>query len=207
MQPEEPRRKLGLPMYPHKSRHHNTTHHNPTQTYAIYMELNWATVRRQVENSDEGCLSPTQLKAAGNAEDMAIIMEWCDRGTLSQAIRHKQLHDIKGSPRIDWLFQCAYEIASAMTYMHSLHLVHGDLKPGNIMLKSTSTEARGFILKVADFGMSRLLSEGRSIVTETMGTYAYMPPELVKDHKLSTKMDVYSFGVILWELYTGRVGG
>ena len=60
-------------------------------------------------------------------------------------------------------------------------------------------------MQVGDFGMSRLVEQGSdSIETSTHGTVTHMPPELLMDGRLSRATDVYSFGVILWELYTAR---
>ena len=72
----------------------------------------------------------------------------------------------------------AREIAAAMTYLHSLDILHGDLTGGNILLVSSNKDARMFIAKVADFGLSRVLS-AEAISTGTYGTVTHMPPELL----------------------------
>lgn len=65
--------------------------------------------------------------------------------------------------------------------------------------------ALGAVAKVADFGLARLYREGDATqVTETYGTVSHMPPELLRDRQLSPHADVFAFGVILWELYTGQ---
>lgn len=65
-----------------------------------------------------------------------------------------------------------------MTYLHSLDILHGDLTGGNILLVSSNKDARMFIAKVADFGLSRVLS-AEAISTGTYGTVTHMPPELL----------------------------
>lgn len=65
-----------------------------------------------------------------------------------------------------------------MTYLHSLDILHGDLTGGNILLVSSNKDSRGFIAKVADFGLSRVLS-AEAVSTGTYGTVTHMPPELL----------------------------
>lgn len=65
-----------------------------------------------------------------------------------------------------------------MTYLHSLDILHGDLTGGNILLVSSNKDKRGFIAKVADFGLSRVLS-AEAVSTGTYGTVTHMPPELL----------------------------
>ena len=72
----------------------------------------------------------------------------------------------------------AREIASALMYLHSRDVLHGDLTGGNILLISSDTDERGFTAKVADFGLSRMLGS-EAVNTGTYGTVTHMPPELL----------------------------
>ena len=83
-----------------------------------------------------------------------------------------------------------------MTYLHELGILHGDLSGNNVLFASNMDA------KVCDFGLSRLASPA-TVATETHGTVAYMPPELLGRGLLSKATDVYSFGVILFELFSG----
>ena len=63
--------------------------------------------------------------------------------------------------------------------------------------------ANGVLIQVADFGLSR--QAGDSVDTDTYGTVTHMPPELLMEGKLTKSADVYAFGVLLWEMFTGEI--
>lgn len=94
-----------------------------------------------------------------------------------------------------------------MDYLHAAGIIHGDLKTANVLLKSTTSDMRGFVCKLADFGLSHILDSNTftHVVTETHGTMAYMPPELLKDGYLSFATDVFSFAMVMWEIFCGNV--
>lgn len=94
------------------------------------------------------------------------------------------------------------QVANALHYLHrgsSTPVVHCDLKPSNILLDQ-DLDAR-----VSDFGVAKLLSHEESIVyTETVATLGYVAPEYGFEGQVSTKCDIYSFGIILMEVFTRR---
>ncbi|MED6144541.1 hypothetical protein PIB30_016586 [Stylosanthes scabra] len=94
----------------------------------------------------------------------------------------------------------ALEIAQGMQYLHEQKpkLLHRDLKPSNIFLDD------GMHVRVADFGHARFLDDHEMALTGETGTYVYMAPEVIKCEPYNEKCDVYSFGVILNELLTGK---
>lgn len=97
----------------------------------------------------------------------------------------------------------AFGAAKGLEYLHDKAnppVIFGDLKPTNILLDED------FIPKLSDFGLVKLGSSGGTVnvVSRLMGTYGYSSPEYVRGGELTLKTDVYSFGVILLELITGR---
>jgi serine/threonine protein kinase len=89
------------------------------------------------------------------------------------------------------------DIAAGMDYLHSTNVLHGDLKSANVLLKSTTTDPRGFLCKLADFGLSRVLDlDMTHISTKTYGTISYMPAELLSQGKMTKQADVYSFAML-----------
>jgi serine/threonine protein kinase len=93
--------------------------------------------------------------------------------------------------------------SQGLDYLHKSGIVHGDLKPANILLRSARNDRRGFVCKVGDFGLSRALgAEQTHLETANFGTASYAAPELLSG-KLSSASDIYSFGMIIWGLASG----
>jgi serine/threonine protein kinase len=90
----------------------------------------------------------------------------------------------------------ALDIANGMAYLHSQAILHRDLKPSNVLLTNNKRA------KISDFGMSVALT-GQELTAET-GTYRWMAPEVIKHESYSSNADVYSFGIVLWQLITVR---
>ncbi|KAH9300636.1 hypothetical protein KI387_012219, partial [Taxus chinensis] len=110
----------------------------------------------------------------------------------------------KGQPIMDWptRMKIAMGAARGLAYLHEdcyPKIIHRDIKASNILLDSN------FEAKVADFGLAKLASDGLTHVsTRVMGTFGYLAPEYASSGKLTDKSDVFSFGVMLLELITGR---
>lgn len=131
-----------------------------------------------------------------------LVYEYMPQGALSQ-----HLFDWKrdGLKPLDWKqrLAIALDVARGVEYLHNLahqSFIHRDLKPSNILL---GDDMRA---KVADFGLVRLAPDGgkTSIETRLAGTFGYLAPEYAVMGRITTKVDVFSFGVILMELMTGR---
>jgi len=141
------------------------------------------------------------LSKEGSLLETWLVLEYCDRGPLSEAVQRRLLiNQETKAPLLDHVLLSALDVANAMNYLHSLDITHGDLKAENVLLKSTSTDRRGYFCKVSDFGLSRYVGHEDYLQTFTYGTITHMPPEVLKNGHFSTKVDVYSFGVFLWEL-------
>eukprot|EP01130_Rhizamoeba_saxonica_P014324 TRINITY_DN6250_c0_g1_i1.p1 TRINITY_DN6250_c0_g1~~TRINITY_DN6250_c0_g1_i1.p1 ORF type:complete len:590 (+),score=134.55 TRINITY_DN6250_c0_g1_i1:54-1823(+) len=91
----------------------------------------------------------------------------------------------------------ARDAALGMNWLHGGKIVHRDLKPANLLVDSNG------ILKVADFGFCRLFSEGEGFI-EHAGTPLWMAPEILKNEMANEKCDVYSFGLIIYEIFTNK---
>ncbi|KAG2453164.1 hypothetical protein HYH02_002489 [Chlamydomonas schloesseri] len=99
----------------------------------------------------------------------------------------------------------AIDIARAVAHLHREGIVHADLKPRNVLLKGSTHDPRGFVAKVADFGLSMRLDKDETHVSNAFhGTLAYMAPETLLNGHVSRASDVYSFGILLYELYSGE---
>lgn len=122
-----------------------------------------------------------------------IVMEWCNNGTLAQ-----KLHDAHPIISPSNLCDFAQQIASGMQYLHSKNIIHRDLKPSNILL------TRNNDLKISDFGTHKVFNNKSSVIsTSQTGTYAYMAPEVIRGESHSFSIDVWSYGVVLWEMFVG----
>ncbi|CAD6237760.1 unnamed protein product [Miscanthus lutarioriparius] len=110
----------------------------------------------------------------------------------------------KGLPVMDWPKRTKIAIGAArgLTYLHEdchPRIIHRDIKSANILLDDA------FEAKVADFGLAKLTNDSLThISTRVMGTFGYMAPEYAQSGKLTDRSDVFSFGVVLLELITGR---
>ncbi|GAB4850685.1 G-type lectin S-receptor-like serine/threonine-protein kinase SD1-1 [Ancistrocladus abbreviatus] len=115
------------------------------------------------------------------------------------------IFDETQSVLLDWpkRFQIINGIARGLLYLHQdsrMRIVHRDLKASNVLLDSTMNP------KISDFGTARILDENdyEAKTTRVVGTYGYMPPEYAIDGHFSRKSDVFSFGVIVLEIISGK---
>ena len=96
------------------------------------------------------------------------------------------------------LIAFALDIARGMEYIHSQGVIHRDLKPENVLIDEDSH------LKIADFGIA-CEEAVCDLLADDQGTYRWMAPEMIKRKSYGRKVDVYSFGLMLWELLTGTI--
>ncbi|XP_021847754.1 receptor protein kinase TMK1 [Spinacia oleracea] len=137
-----------------------------------------------------------------DGNEKLLVYEYLPQGDLSRYLFHwkeEELKPLKWNQRLT----IALDVARGVEYLHSLahqSFIHRDLKPSNILLGDDMHA------KVADFGLVRLAPDGgkTSIETRLAGTFGYLAPEYAVMGRITTKVDVFSFGVILMEIITGR---
>ncbi|XP_057954586.1 probable serine/threonine-protein kinase PBL7 [Malania oleifera] len=152
--------------------------------------------------------SPYLLALLGYCSEInhkLLVYEFMTNGGLQE-----HLYPISGSdtvcPKLDWetRLRIALEAAKGLEYLHERvypPVIHRDFKSSNILLD------KNFHAKVSDFGLAKLGSDkaGGHVSTRVLGTQGYVAPEYALTGHLTTKSDVYSYGVVLLELLTGRV--
>nr|XP_033794423.1 mitogen-activated protein kinase kinase kinase 12 isoform X2 [Geotrypetes seraphini] len=121
-----------------------------------------------------------------------IIMEFCAQGQLYEVLRAGR--KITPSLLVDW----SMGIAGGMNYLHLHKIIHRDLKSPNMLITYDD------MVKISDFGTSKELSD-KSTKMSFAGTVAWMAPEVIRNEPVSEKVDIWSFGVVLWELLTGEI--
>lgn len=122
-----------------------------------------------------------------------IVMEYIEGATLKDYIAEK-----KGAIYWKEATSIAMQICSALEHAHSKHIIHRDIKPQNIMINDEG------VVKVTDFGIARAASGGTTTM-EAMGSAHYLSPEQARGGYTDQKSDIYSLGVVLYELYTGKL--
>ncbi|KAG4959907.1 hypothetical protein AAZX31_13G162900 [Glycine max] len=123
-----------------------------------------------------------------------VITEYLSEGSLRSYLHKLERKTIS----LGKLIAFALDIARGMEYIHSQGVIHRDLKPENVLINED------FHLKIADFGIA--CEEAYcDLFADDPGTYRWMAPEMIKRKSYGRKVDVYSFGLILWEMVTGTI--
>src|SRR6476620_3358546 len=126
---------------------------------------------------------------------VAIIMEHIPGGTVRDRLRE---FGSLGAEDAEWILR---DVANALGYAHRQGIVHRDVKPENIFLDATRRRAL-----LSDFGIARTIDteSGITLLGAALGTPQYMSPEQIDGDKVDGRSDIYSLGVLGWELLTGR---
>ncbi len=121
-----------------------------------------------------------------------IVMELIDGITLKQYLEKKGVLNWKET------LHFAIQIAKALEHAHSRGIVHRDIKPHNVMVLKNGS------VKVADFGIARMMSQGNTLTKEALGSVHYISPEQAKGGRVDNRSDIYSLGVVMYEMMSGR---
>ncbi len=121
-----------------------------------------------------------------------IVMEFVDGGTLE---KHGDAQDLLP---IDRVVEIIFKCTRALEFAHKMGITHRDLKPANILTTGETD------VKVSDFGAA-LIASGDNTQISAIGSPAYMSPEQVKEHALNHQTDIYSLGVVMYQLLAGRL--
>lgn len=140
-----------------------------------------------------------------------IVMEYIAGPSLSQYL--KALHVKIGRLELPLVSRLLTEVASALQYAHNRGVIHRDVKPGNILLSSHSIQIvpgeplpADFESILTDFGLVRILSASeQTTVGRIAGTPAYMSPEQARGDQTDERTDIYSLGIVLYQLLAGHV--
>ncbi len=126
------------------------------------------------------------------AEADYIVMELIDGITLKQYMQRKGALGWKET------LHFATQIAKALEHAHSRGIVHRDIKPHNVMLLQNGA------VKVADFGIAQIVNQSNTMTKEALGSVHYLSPEQAKGGRVDNRSDIYSLGVVMYEMLTGK---
>ena len=122
-----------------------------------------------------------------------IVMELIEGITLKQYINRKGLLNWKEA------LHFATQVTKALSHAHSRGIIHRDIKPHNVMILKDGS------VKVADFGIAQLLSMQNTMTQEALGSVHYISPEQAKGAQVDARSDIYSLGVVMYEMLTNRL--
>ena len=121
-----------------------------------------------------------------------LIMEYCDIGDLKEYMKHRDLNEID-------LKYYVKQIRDGMWELHTNNIIHRDLKPQNILVTTDD------ILKISDFGFAKSYNPDAELQQTMCGSPLYMAPEILEQKRYTDKVDLWSIGVIMYELYFNEV--
>ncbi|KAL2250033.1 UNVERIFIED_CONTAM: Serine/threonine-protein kinase STY46 [Sesamum indicum] len=124
---------------------------------------------------------------------LCIVTEFMSGGSV-----YDFLHKQKSFFKLPAILKVAIDVSKGMSYLHENNIIHRDLKAANLLMDENE------VVKIADFGVARVQIQSGVMTAET-GTYRWMAPEVIEHKPYNHKADVFSFGIVLWELLTGKL--
>jgi len=146
------------------------------------------------------------MGASTQAAPALIISEFCAGGTVFSLLHQRRDFALPWFQRL----KVAIDVAKGMNFLHKRNVVHRDLKSLNLLLAALVVSADDVPqAKVSDFGLSRAWpgeqNKSQACMTSGAGTYHWMAPEVLDGHSYDEKVDVYSYGICLYELIARRI--
>ncbi len=150
-------------------------------------------LHREIEISKLRHLNIISFYGSFTYEGLVYIVTELAQHSLFDFLHEHPIPDHRRS--LHW----AKEIAAGVHYLHQNNIIHRDLKSGNVLLMADLTA------KVCDFGSAKATDHTTTHQTQKTGTYHWMPPEALEGDVISQSWDVYSYGILLWELWTHKL--
>jgi len=137
----------------------------------------------------------------GDGQELWIVQELCSMGDLA-AFARKLYSKPRNNEHYLVILDILREVMLALSFLHDNGIVHADLKLDNVLLQPSGACEKGFVCKVGDFGVSHaLLGRDYYYSSSMSGEVRILAPEVLRENKISAKMDTFSFGVLMHELY------
>lgn len=133
------------------------------------------------------------IGACTRPPNLCIVTEFMAGGSV-----YDFLHNKGGRIDVPAILKIATHVSKGMNYLHENNIIHRDLKSANLLMDENG------IVKVSDFGVARVQNKS-SVMTAETGTYRWMAPEVIEHRPYNHKADVFSFGIVLWELLTHKL--
>jgi len=131
--------------------------------------------------------------------DYCVVMEYADGGTLAHLL------ETEGRLSIERTLDVGIQVCTALEYVHRMGHIHRDVKPSNILFFRADDQV---VAKIADFGLSRSVQVGdhrpEDQEGQVSGTWEYAAPELLRNETIDNRIDLYSLGVVLYEMLVGK---
>ena len=153
------------------------------------------------------CQNPTIISFLGYSKidlysenNITIIMKLAENGPLSKVLKKIQSLNCPNDYNDTSRQIILVGIARGMKYLHDRNIIHKDLKSDNILLD------KNFHPLISDFGLSKFIENGHShSESKNVGTLTYMAPEIIRGEKYGKEVDVYSFGILMFEIVTDSI--